>query len=61
MSRYVAVVIVARGPFVSAQVAPGQGTTMPAGKLAATVAAARRDRAARLDGRRADPAGTVPS
>jgi hypothetical protein len=46
MTRYVAVIITARGPVVTAKVAPGLGSTMAAGKLVATVMAARRDRAA---------------
>lgn len=55
MTRYVAVIIVARGPLVSAKVAPGMGSTTAPGKLAETVAAARRDRAAGRT-RRADAA-----
>lgn len=46
MTRYVAVIITARGPAVTAKVAPGLGSTAAAGKLAETVAAARRRRAA---------------
>ena len=46
MTRYVAVIITARGPLVQAKVAPGLGSTMAAGKLAETGAAARRRRIA---------------
>lgn len=58
MTRYVAVIITARGPVGRAQVAPGPGSTMAAGRLAGTVAAARRERkvaerAARETGRTA--------